>query len=186
MTLILILAAAAIFFALASRERPMYEKDYLQTRADGVFRTRYRRGFDEYLEYIEGEVRARQMIGPFSPTDDLHADLYHPETAQNWPRALDRWHFIRKSTSASLTIGSVLLVADGLLHLIVHGHHDILGLYSESDNKNIVALIAAIAVATWLGRHRTATSQTQGYLDGYSDAYRKSYLTALQKFQDTD
>jgi hypothetical protein len=113
--------------------------------------------------------------------DDLHVELHHPEMWQNWVRALDRWRYAKRAVSALLGIGAILLVAEGLFRMVTHGRGDFLGVHSRADAENVVALAGAIAVGTWFGRRQSAVSQTQGYLDGFSDACQKHHLEGFRK-----
>jgi hypothetical protein len=110
-----ICAATVAVFWLASREKPLYTKTYFQTRSGGVFRTDYATGFREYVDALDKEVRMRFTIGPFSPTDDLHADLYHPELASNWRRNLCRiraYEWLRDALKVVLVLCACIALAD--------------------------------------------------------------------------
>ncbi len=160
-------------FWLASREKPKYKKSYLSTRGDGSFRTNYSPGVEKYLEFIEQEVRARLIIGPAVP-EDLGAELYHPELAENWQRELSG--SIAQKLKDVLGLGmygaATVLIADATTRLLTHR----VGLMTWSTGhafEKMVATIFAIATLVWLDRRNDAVMRTQGYLDGWSDHYRR-------------
>lgn len=168
----IVVAVTAALLWLASKEKPQYRKAYFRTRANGVFRTDYSPGFREYLEYIDKEVPARFMIGPFSPTDDLHADLYHPEIETNWrkglcPGPLHGW--VREAATAILTVAACIGLADLATRLLTSRR----GFLAFADGNPTLDQFAgwafAVVVLIYLYRSRDATNRTQGYLDGYSD-----------------
>lgn len=168
----IVLGAAFVLVWLASRERPLYTKAYFQTRSDGVFRTDYAPGFKEYLEGVDKEVAARFAVGPFSPTDDLHVDLYHPELEQNWRRELRRntvYDWLRDGMNVLFAVAMCAALAGRMTYVLVRSHSP----FSEPGDPNITAkMIAwffAVTAYVYVQRRRNAISRTQGYLDGYSD-----------------
>jgi hypothetical protein len=175
--LLLVVAAATIaIFWRAAREKPQYSKIYYETRSSGVFRTEYAPGFEEYLEHVEKEVSARFTVGPFSPTDDLYANLYHPEVEENWRRELagHRFHsWIQDALSLIFGIMICAAIAYFAIEMLVHPHHLVSDLFSDPEDQNTTAKLVgwafAISVCVYMYRSRNSMSRSQGYLDGYSD-----------------
>ncbi|HTX35416.1 MAG TPA: hypothetical protein VME43_10350 [Bryobacteraceae bacterium] len=163
---------AVVLFWLASRQKPLYRKMYFETRGDGAFRTEFVPGFKDYLEHLEKEVGARFTVGPFSPTDDMLASLYHPELEVNWRRELlprsRNWMLATlKVTGATVVCLSIAVLMTGILNR----NYELLGaLFDVGDApKKLVAWGFSIAIYACAQRTMGSINRTQGYLDGYSD-----------------
>jgi len=169
----IVLGTALVLFWLAFRERPLYNKKYFQSRSNGVFRTEFAPGFKEYLDQLEKEVSARFIVGPFSPTDDMLADLYHPEIEENWRRdLLPRWRDrIRESLTVASAIAISVCVAVVANEILRHRYKALSRLLDSSGTSvnRMAAFALGAAVCFYLNRCRNSISRTQGYLDGYSD-----------------
>ena len=156
----------------ASKENPQYRKSYFQSRSDGVFRTEYAPGFSEYLECLEKEVPARFTVGPFSPTDDLLSDLYHPELEDNWRRELfPQWRvWLQRCLRATSAVLISLSIAATTCDVISGRYAALIRLLQDgSPSMKILAWIFALAVYVYIRRSGRSIDCTQGYLDGYSD-----------------
>ncbi len=176
MLLLSIAAVAGLIFWLASKEKPLYRKAYFRTRADGVFKSDYAPGFEEYLDHVRDETTARFTVGPFAPTDDLHADLYHPEIEENWRRELSGLGFARRLRDVLNVAFTAIIcasVAAVVAAILTHRYGVLANLFSDPDDPNLMAKLVGwalgIAVPLYVFRSRNANSRTQGYLDGYSD-----------------
>lgn len=172
MILLVVAAVTVALFWLGSREKPQYSKTYLRTRSDGVFKTEYAPGFDEYITHVKHEVAARFTVGPFSPTDDQYAELYHPEVEQNWRRDLSgnplhNWG----RDGCNLVVGTTIFlsVAGSVVAILTHPSGLLSAFSDQNITEKLVGCAFAVAVYVYVHRSRTSTSQTQGYLDGYSD-----------------
>lgn len=172
MLLLIVFAATVAVFWFASKEKPLYTKTYFQTRSSGVFKTDYAMGFREYIEALDKEVRMRFTIGPFSPTDDLLADLYHPELESNWRRDLCRirvYEWLRDALKMILVLCVCIAVADFALRLLTHRRGVLICFAAGASMEQLIAWAFAAAVCTYILRNRRSINRTQGYLDGYSD-----------------
>jgi len=170
--LFLVVAATVALFWLGSREKPQYSKTYFRTRSDGVFKTEYALGFDDYIEHVRQEVGGRFTVGPLAPTDDLYAELHHPEMEENWRRELSGHPFhnwARDAFTLTFGIGICLSVAGSVVNILTHPS-GLLSAFSDQDiSEKLVGCAFAIAVCVYVYRNRASISRTQGYLDGYSD-----------------
>jgi len=176
MLLLVGMAAALVIFWLGSKEKPLYKKTYYRDRSAGVFRTEYGPGFQEYIEHVEKEVKARFTVGPFGPTDDLYTDLYHPEVEENWRRELSGHRFRNRLRDVLHVMFGIVIcasVADFAVQILTHPHRLLSDLLSALDDQRVaVKLVAwafAVALCVYTYRSRNSISRTQGYLDGYSD-----------------
>jgi len=170
--LFLVAAATLALFWLGSREKPQYSKTYHRTRSDGVFKTEYAPGFDEYIEHVKQEVAGRFTVGPFAPTDDLYAELYHPEVEENWCRELSGHPFhnwVRDAFNLIFSITICLSVAGSVADILTHPSGLLSAFSDQNTTEKLVGCGFAIAVCVYVYRSRTSISRTQGYLDGYSD-----------------
>ena len=169
--LIVIIATVAIFW-LSSREKPLYSKTYFQTRSFGVFKTDFEKGFREYVTALDNDVRMRFTVGPFGPTDDLYADLYHPELAANWRQDLRRSRFeewLRDAVYVTIVVCVWIAVSDFAVRLLTGRRGLLVAFDLGASLDQIAAWTFAGGLCTYLVRNRTAINRTQGYLDGFSD-----------------
>lgn len=178
----LTLGLTVLLIWLQSKEKPLYNKSYHETRADGAFWTSYDAKFGNYLQHIKDEVKARITLGLISPLDDLYVTLYHPELPEHWQRSLypnQLAHKAKQVVSSIFWIIVVLLVADGVTRILTGGCGLLYGIGTDRYMfRKILAVGFAASVCYWLNRRRHSESQTQGYIDGYSDC-------SLQALQET-
>ena len=174
----LALTVGVVVLWLASRQNPKYTKAYLQTRSNGPFRTSYSPGAEQYLEFVEEQVRLRMRVGPIAPLDDLHARLVHPELRENWEAALSGSRLYRAAMGVldgSALVVAALSIAEVVTRLLSH-QGGLLSPGHELAAEKLVSMVFAVATIVWLNRRTEARARTQGYLDGWSDRCKKTKL----------
>jgi len=170
-----ILVFTLLLIWLISREKPPYLKTYHRTRLDGTFSTSYEPWFNRYLDHVSDEAEGRLRVGPISPRDDLQAELYHPELPVNWQRVSAQTLFrfpVKRAIAGVLSAVATVALADSVSRTLLSGNSVFQGLGTTGLGfRQILALTFAVTVVLLLVRLRNSKMQTQGYLDGYSDAY---------------